>query len=39
MNNATAAPPLGPYQGYKWRLACRNWEGVNKVSVMYGKSL
>ncbi len=38
-NSNTAPPPLGPYEGYKWRLACRNSEGVNKVSVMYGNSL
>ena len=37
-NSNTAAPPLGPYEGYKWRLACRNSEGTSKVSVMYGKS-
>lgn len=36
-NPNTAAPPLGPYDGYKWRLACRNWEGDSKVSVMYGQ--
>ncbi len=36
-NPNTAAPPLGPYEGYKWRLACRNWEGDYKVRVMYGR--
>lgn len=33
--------PIGlvtmPYNGYKWRLTCRNAEGVSETRVMYGK--
>lgn len=37
-NPNTAAPPLGPYNGYKWLLTCRNSDGESKQTVMYGTS-
>jgi subtilisin family serine protease len=37
-NPLAAVPPLGPYQGYKWRLECNNADG-NQVRLMYGKML
>lgn len=35
-NPNTAAPPLGPYNDYKWLLTCRNSDGESKQTVMYG---
>jgi hypothetical protein len=37
-NPNTAAPPLGPYNGYKWLLTCTNTDGVTNTTVMYGTS-
>jgi Subtilase family len=35
-NPQTAAPPLGPFLGYKWKLTCGNADGA-KSTVMYGR--
>jgi hypothetical protein len=35
-NPNTAAYPLGPYNGYKWKLTCGNADGA-KSAVMYGR--
>jgi hypothetical protein len=35
-NPSTAAAPLGPYEGYKWRLECKTLDD-SKAVVMYGK--
>jgi Subtilase family len=37
-NPVTAAPPLGSYDGYKWRLECGNVDG-SQIRWMYGKML
>ncbi len=35
-NPLTAAPPLEPFQGYQWKLTCRNSDDT-KTTVMYGQ--
>jgi Subtilase family len=35
-NPVTAAPPFGSFQGYKWKLTCRNSD-ESKTTVMYGQ--
>jgi hypothetical protein len=35
-NPMTAAPPLGPYHGYRWDLRCWNNEGGERSSYMSG---
>jgi len=37
-NPNTAPAPLGPYNGYKWFLSCRNNEGTSQSKLMYGTS-
>ena len=37
-NPNTAAPPFGPYEGYKWLLICTNSDGTVNKTVMYGTS-
>lgn len=37
-NPNTAAPPFGPYNGYKWLLTCTNTDGISNATVMYGTS-
>jgi subtilisin family serine protease len=32
----TAAPPLGPYDGYLWQLTCTNSDGGSAGSTMWG---